>query len=90
MCYSPDLARCDFFLFPKLKRPMRGRRFATIEEIKTASLEKLKAIPKSAYQKGDYFEGDRIIKYVSRKKGATLFFERTTYTRDFKRLTIWF
>ncbi|KYN13102.1 hypothetical protein ALC57_14709, partial [Trachymyrmex cornetzi] len=49
--YSPDLAPCDFFLFPKLKRPMKGRRFATIEEIKAASLEELKAIPKSAFQK---------------------------------------
>jgi len=55
---------------------MKGRRFATIEEIKTTSLEELKAIPKSAYQKcfeewkkrwhkcitseGDYFEGDKI------------------------------
>ncbi|KYN11406.1 hypothetical protein ALC57_16419 [Trachymyrmex cornetzi] len=75
--YSPDLAPCDFFLFPKLKRPMKERRFATIEEIKAASLEELKAIPKSAFQKcfddwkkrwhkclvseGDYFEGDNII-----------------------------
>ncbi|KAG5342061.1 GVQW3 protein, partial [Acromyrmex charruanus] len=24
--YSPDLVPCDFFLFPKLKRPMKGRR----------------------------------------------------------------
>ena len=48
--YSPDLAPCDFFLFPKLKRPMKGRTFTTIEEIKTASLEELKAIPKSAYE----------------------------------------
>lgn len=30
---------------------MKGRRFATIEEIKTASLEELKVIPKSAHQK---------------------------------------
>ncbi|KYN22666.1 hypothetical protein ALC57_04927 [Trachymyrmex cornetzi] len=58
------------------KRPMKGRRFATIEEIKATSLEELKAIPKSAFQKcfddwkkrwhkcivseGDYFEGDNI------------------------------
>ncbi|UYV75705.1 EPM2AIP1 [Cordylochernes scorpioides] len=35
--YSPDLAPCDFFLFPKLKRPMKGRRYATLDEIKTAS-----------------------------------------------------
>ena len=74
--YSPGLAPYDFFLFPKLKKPMKGRRFATIEEIKTASLEELKAIPKSAYQKcfedwkkrwhkciiseGGYFQGDNI------------------------------
>ena len=45
--YSLDLAPCDFLLFPKLKRSMKGRRFATIEEIKTALLEKLK----STYQK---------------------------------------
>ena len=49
--YSPDLVPCDFFLFPKLKRSMEERRFATIEEIKTASLEDLKTIPKSANQK---------------------------------------
>ena len=47
--YSPDLAPCDFFQFPKLKRPMKGRRFATIEEIKTESLRELKDIPQSAY-----------------------------------------
>ncbi|UYV72842.1 hypothetical protein LAZ67_10000956 [Cordylochernes scorpioides] len=40
--YSPDLAPCDFFLFPKLKRPMKGRRYATLDEIKTASKEELK------------------------------------------------
>ena len=43
--YSRDLAPYDFFLFPRLKRPMKGRRFATIEEIKTESLRELKDIP---------------------------------------------
>ncbi|UYV80271.1 hypothetical protein LAZ67_18002251 [Cordylochernes scorpioides] len=42
--YSPDLAPCDFFLFPKLKRPMKGRRYATLDEIKTALKEELKNI----------------------------------------------
>ncbi|UYV74621.1 hypothetical protein LAZ67_12000310 [Cordylochernes scorpioides] len=42
--YSPDLAPCDFFLFPKLKRPMKGRRYATLDEIKTALKEELKKI----------------------------------------------
>ena len=31
--YSPALAPCDFWLFPKLKRPLRGHRFDTIVEI---------------------------------------------------------
>ena len=44
---SPDLAPCDFFLFP-----MKGQIFATIAEIKTASLEELKTIPKSASRIG--------------------------------------
>ena len=44
--YSLDLAPCDFFLFPKLKRPMKGRRYATIEEIKASSKEELNKITK--------------------------------------------
>jgi histone-lysine N-methyltransferase SETMAR len=31
--YSPDLAPADFYLFPKLKTNLNGRRFQTIEEI---------------------------------------------------------
>ncbi|UYV60352.1 hypothetical protein LAZ67_1000919 [Cordylochernes scorpioides] len=73
--YSPDLAPCDFFLFPKLKRPMKGRRYSTLDEIKTASKEELKKKKKiflkcfedwkNRWHKciishGDYFEGDKI------------------------------
>ncbi|KAG5313765.1 MOS1T transposase, partial [Pseudoatta argentina] len=47
--YSPDLASCDFFLFPELKRPMKGRRYATIKEIKTASKEELNKITKNDF-----------------------------------------
>lgn len=74
--YSPDLAPCDFFLFPKLKLPLRGKRFESIESVKENSLRELRAIPERAYQKcmedwvkrwhmciasdGAYFEGDKI------------------------------
>ena len=34
--YSPDLAPCDFCLFPKLKENPRGCRYETIEEMKEA------------------------------------------------------
>jgi len=36
--YSPDLAPCDFFLFPKIKLKLKGRRFDTTD---TASVRKL-------------------------------------------------
>ena len=35
--YSPDLAAADFFLFPELKIPMKGKCFATIEGRKEKS-----------------------------------------------------
>ena len=34
--YSPDLAPCDFWLFPKLKENLRGCCYETIEEMKVA------------------------------------------------------
>ena len=49
--YSPDLASCDFWLFPKLKRPLRGLRFDTIEEIQAESKKALKAILKIEFNK---------------------------------------
>ena len=67
--YSPDLAPCDFFLFPKL----RGCRYETIEEIKEAvtkvidtlkqedfhgTFQKLLERYKCIAAKEDYFEGD--------------------------------
>ena len=74
--YSPDLAPADFFLFPKLKSTLKGRRVDTIDEIQKNSTNKLFAIPKEAFQKafqswqkrwercvvreGNYFEGDKL------------------------------
>ena len=45
--YSPDMATGDFFLFPKLKLPLRGIRFLSIEDIKENSRRKLKSIPEN-------------------------------------------
>jgi len=72
--FSPDLAPCDFFLFPKLKLRMTGRRFDTNEEIQKESQRLLDTFPKRDFQgcfqawqkrwdrciraKGEYFEGD--------------------------------
>jgi hypothetical protein len=48
--YSLDLAPADFFLFPKLKTTLKGRRFQTIEEIQENALRELRAITESAFQ----------------------------------------
>ena len=34
--YSPDMSPPDYDLFPKLKEPMHGRRFFTLEELSAA------------------------------------------------------
>ena len=67
--YSPELAPCDFWLFPKL----RGCRYETIEEMKEAVTKVIDTLTPEdfhgAFQKllerykciavgGDYFEGD--------------------------------
>ena len=64
--YSPDLAPAEFFLFPKLKTTMKGKRFATIEEIKEKSKQELLAIASKGWHKciiseGNYFERDKIV-----------------------------
>ena len=68
--YSPDLAPCDFWLFPKLS----GCRYETIEELKEAVTKVIDTLTQEdlhgAFQKlleqynnciaveGDYFKGD--------------------------------
>ena len=44
--YSPDLALCDFFLFPKLKEAIKRTGFQDTEAFKTAVTRELLAIPK--------------------------------------------
>ena len=63
--YSPDLASCDFLLFPKL----RGCRYENIEEMKEAVTKVIDTLTQEDFQKllerhnkciapgGDYFEG---------------------------------
>ena len=69
------MAPADFFLFPKLKLPLRGTRFQSIEDIKENSWQELRSIPENAFEKcfddwiirwhkciisgGAYFEGHK-------------------------------
>jgi len=71
---SPDLAPCDFFLFPKMKLLLKGRRFDRVEEIQRESQNVLGMLREQDFQhafqqwqwhwvrcvaaQGDYFEGD--------------------------------
>jgi len=73
--YSPDLAPAEFFLFPKLKSSLKGRRFQKVEEIEENSMRDLRAVPQNTFQDafqnwkkrwercvksgGEYFEGDK-------------------------------
>lgn len=75
--YSPDLAPCDFYLFPKMKSKLKGRRFNDIHTIKSESQRVLNSLRENDFQKaflslqsrwascidseGDYFEGDNPI-----------------------------
>jgi hypothetical protein len=72
--YSPDLAPCDFSLFPKMKIKLKGRRLDTVEEIQAESQKVLKTLTQKDFQdsfrswqkrwdrcvrsQGDYVAGD--------------------------------
>ena len=72
--YSPDPAPSDFFLFLTMKKKLKGKRFATVEEVKTASQEAFNNINLQQFQRcfthwekrldkciasnGEYFEGN--------------------------------
>jgi len=72
--YSPDLAPCDFFLFPEMKLQLKGRHFDRVEEIQQESQNILGMLREQDFQhafeqwqqrwdrcvaaQGNYFEGD--------------------------------
>ena len=49
---SPDLAICDFFLFPTVKDHLRGRKFKTIEELGTAIMDALRTVTRDGLHVG--------------------------------------
>ena len=50
--YSPDLAPSDFFLFPSLKKHLKGQRFHSNEDVISAVEEWFESHPKSYYAQG--------------------------------------
>jgi histone-lysine N-methyltransferase SETMAR len=73
--YSPDLAPCDFYLFPKVKSALKGTHFQSVEEVKAKTAELLNRVTaddlqhcfeqwKARMQRcidrgGEYIEGDK-------------------------------
>lgn len=71
--YSPDLAPCNFFLFPRIKKEPEGKSFNSVESLARAVQAVVDDIPKEDYEKsfqswqnrlqrcidfnGEYFEG---------------------------------
>jgi hypothetical protein len=49
--YSPDLLPTDFWLFPKFKETMKGKRFDITEDIISNMTQHLQEIPKEDVQK---------------------------------------
>jgi hypothetical protein len=45
------MAPCDFWLFPKLKMPLKAARFQSREDIMRKVMAQLNVIPKEAFQK---------------------------------------
>ena len=74
--YSPDLAPCDFFLFPKIKSALKGTRLESVDAVKAKATQLLNSLTLDDLQHcfqqwkirmercrdrgGDYIEGDNI------------------------------
>jgi len=72
--YSPDLAPCDFWVFPKLKNALKKQRFVDLSDIQHNVKTLLRGSPEAEFQycfrqwhhrltkciasQGEYFEGD--------------------------------
>ncbi|GBL94357.1 hypothetical protein AVEN_7333-1 [Araneus ventricosus] len=41
---SPDLAPCDFFLFPIVKKALKGTKFETVDAVKAKTTEEMKGL----------------------------------------------
>jgi len=50
--YSPDTSPPDFDLFPKLKKPLRGKRFRSIEVVSNEVIREIRRINNEGVLKG--------------------------------------
>ncbi|KAI6650686.1 Transposase [Oopsacas minuta] len=71
--YSPDLAPCDFWLFPKLKKHLSGRKFESRAQIGSAIFQYMKGVPTEDYKKV-FFDWIKRLKLVLQHEGE--YFEK--------------
>ena len=71
--YSPGLVPCDWFLFPSVKRQLKGKQFQNAEDARALTEGVILDIPQSTWSAviDSWFE--RMIKYVQAEGG---FFEK--------------
>lgn len=65
--YSPDLAPCDFFLFPNLKKSLTGQKFESNEDVITATEAYFTDLPKTFFSDGLKKLEDRWVKCIELK-----------------------
>ena len=81
--YSPDLAPCDFFLFPTLKKILRGRQFDDVADLqravqsaialldhphtRTVSIHELKGVKSAFHSKGSTLKRTNAFRQKLRK-----------------------
>jgi len=70
--YSPDLAPCDFFLFPHMKHQMKGKCFADVSKVKRKMLEVLNNISTEEFPRNVFSSGKNVGTNVSSQKESTL------------------
>ncbi len=77
LAYSPDLAPCDFWLVPMIKKQLKGCQFKRIPKLQAAIVSILENIPQDDFEvafdhlltrwrkcvgaSGEYFKGDGVV-----------------------------
>ncbi|UYV78563.1 hypothetical protein LAZ67_16002005 [Cordylochernes scorpioides] len=77
--YSLDLAPCDFFLFPRLKREMKGKHWETVENIQHHVTTFLRSIPVEEFQGAFQVWQTRLRKCID--AGGMYFEENRTFAQ---------
>ncbi|EGI68665.1 Mariner Mos1 transposase, partial [Acromyrmex echinatior] len=63
--YSPDLASSDYYLFPKLKRWLQGKKFTSNEEVIAETEPYFEGLDVSYYRKGIEMLENRYTKCIA-------------------------